>query len=356
MCLTTNAIVTQKQKLANYNIPPARLNIVSPYPRYSAFELNMRRKAQILKYSSSQQNTKSNNLTKKQIFANLVKNPSTISQYQINKTYTNLVCDTDIIKPTLTSSCDVPGKIISLYYDPYIPLYNYGNEKENRSYAISNKVSNAIYNIYTLNIIEYINTSFYSLVPDDITNIVDISYSNQRFVGNLGSIITGKNTVNVIYSFNISTPIAIWFIGSKTSLSGVINNLTISIDNLTIETYFNDALIPSLGADISYSFVDVTCDLSTAHNIFYGIQYVGMLNITNLRLEIPPETIYNIKYVVSYRYNTLSVTENLDFIKTGIFANLPAATNAEYVNNCSISTSMPPTTFDPGSFTQFIVF
>jgi hypothetical protein len=100
----------------------------------------MRRKAEILKYTSSQQNSKTNTLTKNQLFANIARNINAISQYQINDpSYTNLVCEEDKTKPTLSSSCDIPGPPILLQYDPTVPLYNYINS--NRSSAITNNIS-----------------------------------------------------------------------------------------------------------------------------------------------------------------------------------------------------------------------
>lgn len=137
ICRIIEPLFERKRVFALNNVPPPRLNIVSPYPVYSNFQLNMRRKAEILKYTSSQQNSKTNTLTKNQLFANLARNINAISQYQINDpSYTNLVCDEDKTKPTLSSSCDIPGPPILLQYDPTVPLYNYINS--NRSSAITN--------------------------------------------------------------------------------------------------------------------------------------------------------------------------------------------------------------------------
>lgn len=137
ICNILRPILQTKQNLALSNVPPTRFDIVSPYPQYSSFQLNMRRKVEILKYSSSQQNTKTNGLTKKQKYAYLAKNKNTISEYQINQPYENRDCNEDI--PTLSTSCDVPGPPIILQYEPSVPLYNYGISV--RSYAITNKDS-----------------------------------------------------------------------------------------------------------------------------------------------------------------------------------------------------------------------
>jgi len=362
LCESITPILQQKQTRAYFNIPPPRLNIVSPYPLYSPFQLNMRRKAEILKYSSSQQNTKSNNPTKKQRFANLVKKTGNVSQYQANQqTYSNLVCQADVLKPTLSTSCNVPGPPIILQYDPNIPLYNYGNYKENRSYAITSKVSNAIYNAYNLNAIEYFsNLTTTSIVADAVLGTkallgTDETYGSYTFTGNMGSIIIGNNLRDATYSFNISTPMALWFYGFNTEAHNNGDFLNIRKISIVANIYYNDVLVTSARPESS-KFGNVSCNLSSlaTGNIFYAIQYIGMLSINNLILQTPPDTGYTIKYVAKYEYNSASIDGKVNCIKTGLFANLPSATSNDYIYNCSLN-STPPTDFNKGTFTQFIV-
>jgi len=101
-----------------YNVPPTRLNLVSPYGSYTQQQLDMRRKAEILKYNTS---TTQGTMTKSQKWRRIVNtsvNPSFTSPTIIN-------CPLDDLIETPTSSCDVPGPVILLYNDPNIPLYNY---------------------------------------------------------------------------------------------------------------------------------------------------------------------------------------------------------------------------------------
>lgn len=137
ICNILTPILQRKQNLALFNVPPPRFEVVSPYPQYSTFQLNMRRKVEILKYNSSQQNTKTNGLTKKQKYAYLAKTKNILSEYKISQPYENRDCNENM--PTLSTSCDIPGPLIILQYDPSVPLYNYGNNI--RSYAITNKDS-----------------------------------------------------------------------------------------------------------------------------------------------------------------------------------------------------------------------
>jgi hypothetical protein len=356
LCASVTQLLQQKQKNALFNIPPPRLNIVSPYPLYSPFQLNMRRKAEILKYNSSQQNTKTNNPTKNQRFANLVKKTGNVSQYQANlQRYSDLVCKADTLKPTPSTFSNVPGPPIILQYDPTIPLYNYGNYKDNRSYAITNKTTNAIYNAYTQNTIEFLNTlTTTSIVPDAVLGTNDIC-GNYTFTGNLGSLMIGNNLKETIYSFNILSPIAIWFYGVKKDGNDPIRELDIKITKIVANIYYNDILVTSAQPEQT-SFLNVRCYPSSIPpgNIFYAIQYVGMLKVNNLVLQTPPNTGYTIKYVADYTYNDYYINTRVQFIKTGLFANLPTATSDKYIYNCSLF----PTSsndFSVGSFSQFIV-
>ena len=46
-------IYKQRQKMQLLNIPPTRYTPISPYPMYTRFQLDMRRKTEILKYSAN---------------------------------------------------------------------------------------------------------------------------------------------------------------------------------------------------------------------------------------------------------------------------------------------------------------
>lgn len=355
LCASITPILEQRRNMAIYNIPPPRINIVSPYPLFSPFQLNMRRKAEILKYNSSQQNTKSNNPTKKQKFASLVKGFNSLSQQQANQTYTNLVCDADVIKPTLSTACNIPGPPIILQYDPNVPLYNYGNYKENRPYATTNKVTNVIYNAYTLNVIEYINNVSSLTLTSDVINTASYTYT-----GNLGTILIGDNLKDTTYSFSISTPIAVWFYCIPNIEYQSNNNisLNITITSITANVYYNDVFITSINSNDAnqpgFTPITVRCKISTMKYLCHAIQYVGMLNLNNLILQTPPQTIYNIKYVANYIYNNSDVNNYVQFIQTGVFANLRSANEEGYISNC-VMDSISPNNFRESSFSQFIV-
>jgi len=137
-------ICQQKKKKIIYNIPPTRQEIVSsPYEiGFTKTQLDMRRKVEILKYSSNLQSTQTNNLTKKEKFALLMK-----GNYRQLPNLNNTCLNDDLI-PTPTSSSDIPGPIINIYYDKDVPLYNFMNDINTRSYSSIQKDIDEPWSIY----------------------------------------------------------------------------------------------------------------------------------------------------------------------------------------------------------------
>lgn len=112
----------------------SRYTPVSYYPDFTQKQLDERRKVEILKHK-----TNSGNSTKAQRYAlasrsQLIRKKGFAVQ---TDTYTNpntsglpvsgntLVCNRTPVLCGSTSACDVPGKEMTLCYDPNVPLYNY---------------------------------------------------------------------------------------------------------------------------------------------------------------------------------------------------------------------------------------
>jgi len=121
-----------------FNRPGSRFdlkNIYTQYPQYSKRDLDMRRKAEILKYSSNQMSSQTNSMTNNQKWAAIAtKNYRSASLYTTQ--LSSIDCSMSQLKSTPTSACDVPGPIIYLYDDEKVPLYNYANQNSSRAYGI----------------------------------------------------------------------------------------------------------------------------------------------------------------------------------------------------------------------------
>ena len=125
LCNTLNQIRRQSQLLPN---PQVRTELqTSPYNgKYTPLQIDMRRKAEILKYSPNTQSNQTNNTTKKHNLAQILsgKKMNRASYYK-NTSMTTIDCPNDDLIPTPTSSSNIPGPIIQLIYDESVPLYNY---------------------------------------------------------------------------------------------------------------------------------------------------------------------------------------------------------------------------------------
>ena len=155
--MTSNAdnimfdICQQRRRQQIYNIPLTRVELVSgPYQQgYSKTQLDMRRKVEILKYSPNKQNSQTNNQTNKEKFTSIMRgNDKGIYAQLYNLRKTADQCKNDDIISTSTSSCDVPGPIMTLSYDENVPLYNFTNDLRTRSYSSIPQDINIPWTIY----------------------------------------------------------------------------------------------------------------------------------------------------------------------------------------------------------------
>lgn len=108
------------------NDPKSTYKPQTPYPQYTQYQLDMRRKAEILKYKNNISSTKTSDPTKKQNFSYIVNRnarggvPASLSQ-QCSQT------DDGASTPLPSYYSGVPGPITMLFNDPTIPLYKYSS-------------------------------------------------------------------------------------------------------------------------------------------------------------------------------------------------------------------------------------
>ena len=181
--ISINVLCDQRKKQMLFNNPQSRYTPTNPYNgTFSQFQLDMRRKAEILKYSNNTSSTKTNNLTKSEKYVQLISGRSQRQGFQDKKItifdsdgkYTDITvkypdklvinraeekdagavkivgnqgyftyniienglfvnCQRDDLIPTPTSSSGIPGPIISLFGDETVPLYNFTNTSINNS-------------------------------------------------------------------------------------------------------------------------------------------------------------------------------------------------------------------------------
>jgi hypothetical protein len=308
-------IINQRNQLRLLIPPPIRYNPISPYPANTQAELDMRRKAEILQFNKN--STQKGKITKAQQWANLVKGPfqrntqtavvrdssGQIIDYTVYNTVAS--CPEDKYLPTLSSSSDVPGPIITLQYNPDVPLYNY-TEGEN-TFGIINQETPTYWNSYTSNDI---------LALDGIQNTLctlAIFNTDYRFT-----------------TFEINTPIGFYVSGqatNNTDASGIFN-----IDTFNVSVYNNNNLITTTNINTNTSITNRFVNFYTkfpkdgngniiGDTTFQGVQYIGNLTMSNIVLSTQPGLLYDIKLVFNITITT-SISGNPTNLKNGIQMNL----------------------------------
>jgi len=338
----------QKKRFQLFNIPPVRYNNLASNPYesinpstgvpFTQFDLDMRRKAEILQYSSNRMSTQTNNLTKAQKFVQAVagsyKSRTYSQTYLSENTFNGVLNSCPMVKKPSTAS-NVPGPPILLYEDPNVPLYNLTQDTNNSAFGFLNQPPGTT--IW--------NNTFNTNVPVQNNNV----YSTITTVYIL-------NPDSPSYVFNISTPVSLLVSGSLISQSykNDPQGISISLNRAKVNVLYSNTSVPIESFTCTFSQTpSVTIssiDLSGNNNIYTATCYLGVLNITNLQLPVQKGFIYDIQIAISYTF-TSSNAYNTNCTAPSI----TSAANSTYTftqispTNCSATTSsiIPPANFFP---------
>lgn len=293
--LPITSICDQLQKLALYNVPPPRYTPVSPYEttNYTSFDLNMRRKAEVLKYNNNNSNTKTNNLTKAQKWALIMNGNASRNMMSASLMNSSTVIkETDAVKVvkcsdnqlirTPVSSSGVPsgGNTEYLYNDESVLLYNY---KRITNYGIINSQIdlNPWYfikynNVICLNNKQNIFASI-RITPSSISSSYSFEYQNPLLLE-----LSGKNNNRALdrhiqYNVSVTPSIYVYY-----------NNELVDIPNQ----------VPQITMDNSEFKVNVD---ATANSEFHSSLSIGNIYISNIFLYTFPGYVYDLylKFLVN---------------------------------------------------------
>jgi hypothetical protein len=266
--LSLTSICDQRRQQQLFNKPLPRYTPLSPYPSYTQFQLNMRRKAEILRYSSNTSSSQTNSLTRKEKWAKIANANNNNIKY----------CPNDLSLPTLSSSCDVPGPITILYNDNTIPLYNFASNTA--AYAVDNTTE-------VINYSTILNKNI--LIPSNTeTSIATLYIQNNQ------------NTP--IHTFSIQTPIVFYVYGSNVIKSGPYD-LQLLLSSISLITYYSGEQTLAFNDPPNYQYttmnspIQLTLTPPSAPNpfSFSAFVYSGILKISNINLYTEPGFIYDIK-------------------------------------------------------------
>jgi hypothetical protein len=300
------------------NNPYVKINATTGLP-LTQYDLNMRRKVEILKYDKSSNVS----LTKKQSWTQIVKGASqrrTYSQSQLlalrNGTGTENAAD-DACQ-TLSTSAGIPGAAFYLKLDPNVPLYNY---LISDNYATRN-VENTVTWTYT---------------------------NNSDVIGNdpfLFTIFVGP-AIDVNYGiFTFSAPIGLRVSGTSSSLdaSGTFS-VTIPKENISVSVSYGGKNI-TLNTNPIITF-DTEITGKTVNGSFNGQIYIGQFVVSNLGLYLSPGFVYEI----SIRYIMINSYRNIDtFTSTMITGIKNSFTNSNKKTESRMTFTTAPASSSIDSF------
>lgn len=339
----------QKKRFQLFNIPPVRYNnlasnpydSINPYTRapFTKFDLDMRRKAEILQYRSNRMRTQTNSLTKAQKFVQAVNGSyksRTYSQTDLSENTVNGVFISCPMVKKLSTASNIPGPPILLYEDPNVPLYNLTTDTNNSAFGFLNqKPGTTIW-----------NNTFNTNVPvqnDSLHSTITTIYI--------------LNPISPSYVFNITTPVSIVVSGSLISdlaYNGDEEDLIINLNKARVNVLYSNTSVPIQSFTCEFSQTpNVTIssiDLSGNNNTYTATCYLGLLNIFNLQLPVQKGFIYDIQIAISYTFDSSTAYNTKCTAPT-----ITSAANATYTftqispTNCSATSTsiIPPANLFP---------
>lgn len=317
-------ICQQRRRRQLFPMPPIRLEAdQTPYTTnnfsLTKLQLDMRRKAEILKYAPNKSSSQTNNLTKSQKWAQIVSSNYNVPQpsqppSQLPPVSSNdNPCPLDDLIPTPTSSSDIPGPIINLFNDDSIKLYNYVNPIITRTYSEletsqSIEPSKYLYSdvVYTVGVPATIASIYYRYLP------------NPR-----------------LYPYSLNTiPIGIRFNANIVSSSADRpNQITFTFSIPSVDLYYNTTINATNTKIVTNGLNPIIFDVSGKTGICSFSKYIGYISLSNFKISANQGNIYDIK--PKFAATISGIASQFSTYSYSIIGNLSAA-NANISDNCRI--------------------
>jgi len=264
------------------NIPLARFTPVSPYSNaltgnptgLTQFDLDMRRKAEILTYPSNKMSTQTNSQTKKEKWGQIVRG----NVRQRNTKVIDCSGSGPILTPTTSSG--VPGPIMYLYNDANIPLYNY---VVTRTYATEIPNKNAFWNTTAMTNVGLYSGRGETLFSMDINSNIDQPQ----------------------YTYSLSIPVGLRVEGRTVSSAIFDTSFTLSIVSAKLDILCNgnNVLTTQQVLPNTSMTIRVVDSSSTASVPFVATQFVNTLVFSDIPLYV--SQVYEFAFVLTL---TLAIT------------------------------------------------
>jgi len=321
-------IDANRKKGLLFNVPPTRFTPISPYetnPNITQYDLDMRRKVEILKYKKNTVGA----LSKKQQFSQAIRGATQRRNYSQTQIADIQVGGNNQIPcpPTISTSAGVPGPAFYLSLDMNVPLYNY---VVTRTYATENQE-------------DTVTKWLYAQSNDIVGNEIKIATLNIR-----------KPIDQVVYFYTFSVSVGVQISGSEKFPNGDTKFSTKLIpDDVNIIVKYGNVAITQLSTPVvSFSrgfLTDISGDVSST-TTFNGNIYMGNMTVSNLALLTSPGYTYDIfvRYIPSNTFN--NVTGYVSTIITSV-QNAFSNTVKKNESGFTFSTPVPATSIVPFSLT-----
>jgi hypothetical protein len=325
-----DTICNQRKKQMLFTVPPPRIDILETSPYLNGTtqqQLDMRRKVEILKYAGNKQSSKTNSLTKKELYSQSMRSRNRVD---LTTVVNNVVCPTDEVIYTPTSSSGIPGPVIYLYLDNNIPLYNYMKNTESAGITETTIVDESK-TIVVDNNIFFNDDELNRLLMLNITELVSSSRNTYNLTVPIGFNVVGKkiNTTDNVYDYK---------------------DISITLDPVTPFVFvvkYNDIDVPNITPIIPYIYdvsniTSFSFDISNNADYFEASLYAGKLNISNITLYTEPGYVFDfyVKPQLGITIGNIDVTStfNVEYdISYGILMNISETIVAD-VSNCVLLT------------------
>lgn len=282
-----------------FNIPPPRYTPQNPYEAgWTKEQLDMRRKAEVLKYNK----TSNGRISKAQSWSQVVNGSyqrRTFSNAYLNN-ITDISCDKIV---TYTTGAGIPGPPVPLYLDPAVPLYNYNSQSA--GLGINNEDETDMWRTkYDTNL---------------LSNVPVIYTLNIR-----------PPIDNTTYIFTVKTSVGIYLDGSANA-NNYVTTVTISPDS--IKVMFGGQMVdlqnrrPTITLESGFK-TDISGSLTGGP--YGGAFYLGNIVIRNLELPTAAGNTYDIVIQPTISTSIVGVVSNdpNNTIRSTFYSNL-----IEYSNN-----------------------
>jgi hypothetical protein len=313
---TPNCVLLQSMRsiLLRESTRPPRLEIISPYtdttpsedasnivPKYTKKQLDMRRKYEILQHKNN--GAVNGNRTKVAGYASLMsnnRNRYTISVQQNDEVvvYSSNACPDDETIVVPTTSSDVPGPREDIYYDPDVPLYNFGYKV--RDYAILPKTVDINQNA------QIVSDTNIVLSGTELTDILTLIFTENS---NLGEQI-----------LSIVLPIQITISGIATG-----PNVSVGIGEFTVAVFHGIQKIEYTSDAIDTEFDKTLFDIIPNEDGTFETTENFLANI-QIPLSIGPMITYTVK-----------IKTNLESINVSSLTSIITANDDDNVGDFNIS-------------------